>query len=51
MPKRWVKAYAEKQKAYAEWMKADAEPSALTIHAEICGCPWGKATDIFGQLR
>ena len=61
----WKKAYADRKKAYADWEKADADwekadadwekayaaPAMLKVHAEVCGCPWGPNTDIFGAKR
>ena len=39
------------QKADADLQKADTSPAMLRIHAEVCGCPWGLNTDIFGANR
>ena len=61
----WKKADADRKKAYADWEKADADwekadadwekayaaPAMLKVHAEVCGCPWGPNTDIFGAKR
>ena len=54
----WEKAYADWEKADADWKKADADwekayaaPAMLKVHAEVCGCPWGPNTDIFGAKR
>jgi hypothetical protein len=48
----WQKAYADWQKAYADWQKADADwQKADAFHKDICGCPWTKKTDIFGDSR
>ena len=47
----WEKAYADWKKADADWEKADAAPAMLKVHAEVCGCPWGPNTDIFGAKR
>jgi len=45
------KADADRQKADADLQKADTSPAMLRIHAEVCGCPWGLNTDIFGANR
>ena len=57
-PFDWEKAYADRKKADADWEKADADwekayaaPAMLKVHAEVCGCPWGPNTDIFGAKR
>ena len=47
----WKKAYADWKKADADWEKAYAAPAMLKVHAEVCGCPWGPNTDIFGAKR
>ena len=47
----WEKADADWKKADADWEKADAAPAMLKVHAEVCGCPWGPNTDIFGAKR
>ena len=47
----WKKAYADWEKADADWEKAYAAPAMLKVHAEVCGCPWGPNTDIFGAKR
>jgi hypothetical protein len=55
----WQKADADRQKAYADWQKADADrqkadadwQKAYAEHKTICGCPWSKTKDIFGEPR
>jgi len=45
----WKKAYADLDKADADWKKAVHSPQMLALHAQVCGCPWGKTHDIFGK--
>ena len=47
----WEKADADRKKAYADWDKACVAPAMLSIHAQVCGCPWDKTHDIFGGVR
>ena len=45
----WDKAHADEEKAYADWEKVVRSPQMLALHAQVCGCPWGKTHDIFGK--
>ena len=47
----WKKADAAWNKAYAARKKAAVSPTMLKLHAEVCGCPWGPRTDIFGKEK
>ena len=47
----WKKADADRKKAYADWDKACVAPAMLSIHAQVCGCPWDKTHDIFGGVK